>query len=726
MFRIHFKLLGLFSLIALNSCNQDQDNGQGKDWPIYGGSKSSTHYSILSQINLKNVKDLKPAWVYHTGDADTAAHSQIQCNPIMVHNTVYITSPRLRLIALDPGTGKSKWIFNPVAQDQNQSGKDFNMNNNRGVTYWEDGSDKRILYCAGSYIYAVDAETGALKKDFGIDGRVDLHDHLGIDAHNLYVVATSPGIIYKDLYILGSRVNETADAAPGHIRAYDVRTGRLRWIFHTIPQPGEKGYETWKDKEAWKHIGSANSWAGFSLDDSKGILFAPTGSAAFDFYGGDRIGSDLYANCILAINAETGKLLWHYQVIHHDLWDKDLPQAPVLISSQKDGRTIEALAQATKHGFIFVLNRLTGKPLFPIHEVPMDTVSELKGEHPFPSQPIPELPQPFVRQSLTKRDINPYLSKASQEEVWNRMQKYRYGGMFIPPGHQSSLIFPGFDGGAEWGGSAYDPSTGLYYVNANEMAWILTMIDSKPDKGLMETYLDAGKRLYTQNCLGCHGVDRQGAGNYPSLIQISKKYTDDDLLHLIHSGRRMMPSFGKLKDEEVKAIISYLTVNLDQGNKPFKKIDQKPDPYLNLPYQMDGYHKFLSQEGAPAISPPWGTLNAINLNTGKLEWKVPLGIDSALLTQGIPPTGTENYGGPVVTAGGLIFIAATRDSRIRAFDKKTGKQVWEASLPASGFATPATYLFNGKQYLVIACGGGKLKTPSGDAYMAFALQDGKN
>jgi quinoprotein glucose dehydrogenase len=702
----------------LSACNSTSPNPS--EWPVYGGSKSSTHYSSLDQINLNNIKELGPAWIYHTHDSDTSAHSQIQCNPIMVHNTLYVTSPRLRLLALNPETGQPKWIFNPMA-GENHSAKDFNMNNNRGVTYWEEGSDKRIFYCAGSFLYSVNAETGALIREFGLGGKVDLHENLGVDAHNLYVTATSPGIIYKDLYILGSRVNETADAAPGHIRAFDVRTGKLRWIFHTIPQPGETGYETWPDKEAWKHIGSANSWAGFSLDESRGILYAPTGSAAFDFYGGKRLGKDLYANCILALDAEKGQLIWYYQVVHHDLWDKDLPLAPVLISLKIHGKAVDALAQPTKHGFVFVLDRVTGKPLFPVNETPVDTLSELMGEHPFPTQPIPQSPVPFVRQTLSIKDINPYLSKESRDEIGSRMKNYRFGNMFIPPGHQSSIIFPGFDGGAEWGGEAFDSETGILYVNANEMAWILTMIDAEKNNKVSENYLEAGKRLYAKNCLTCHGSDRKGAGNYPSLLGISRKYPDQELSNLISSGRRMMPSFHQLKEEEKKAIISYLTVNLDQGKKSFKRENTVSDPYLNLPYQMDGYHKFLSREGQPAIGPPWGTLNAIDLNSGKIVWKVPLGEDSLLTQKGIPKTGTENYGGPILTAGGLIFIAATRDSKIRAFDKNTGKEVWEAKLPACGFATPSTYKIGNKQYLVIACGGGKLNTPSGDAFLAFSL-----
>jgi len=692
-----------------------------RSWSIYGGSKASEHYSSLSQIDTSNVGQLEEAWVYHSGDADTAAHSQIQGNPIMVHNTLFITSSKLRLIALDAGTGKGKWVFNPNPNDQNTLKNQFNLNNNRGVTYWEEGDDRRILFCAGSFIYEVNADNGNPIQDFGENGRVDLHEGLGREVHDLYIAATSPGIIYKNIYIIGSRVNETADAAPGHIRAYDVKTGKMEWVFHTIPHPGEPNYETYPDKEAWKHLGAANAWSGFSLDEKNGILFAPTGAIAFDFYGGKRKGQDLYGNSLLALDAATGKLNWYYQVVHHDVWDKDLPQAPVLVQITKNGKPVEAVAQATKHGFIFVLDRFTGKPIYEVKEIPVDTVSELIGEKLWPTQPIPVLPEPFVRQHISEEDINPYLSPESKNEVLHRMQGLRYGNMFIPPGKKPSLVFPGFDGGAEWGGSAYDPTTGTMYINANEMAWVLTMIDAKHQEGARENYIQAGIRLYSQNCLNCHGTDRKGAGNYPSLVGIEKKYKEEEILNLLASGRRMMPSFARLSFAEKSAIVSYITQNKKEGVKTFSEL-QKKDDYLNLPYQMDGYHKFLSREGLPAIAPPWGTLNAINLNTGKLLWKKPLGEDPELKKKGIRFTGTENYGGPVVTAGGLVFIAATKDEKIRAFNKKTGKLLWEHDLPASGFATPATYEMDGKQFLVIACGGGKLGTKSSDAYLAFALK----
>ncbi len=707
-------------VLIVGSC-KNKDSSGDTSWRVFGGSKKSQHYSSLTQIDTNNVNQLQVAWTYHTGDADIKGSSQIQCNPIMVDGTLYGTTPRLKLFALDASAGVPKWVFDPAGNTK-MGPMNFGMNNCRGVTYWEDGDDKRILYCAGSYIYAINALDGKPVMDFGKDGKVDLHNDLGRDASKLYVAATSPGIIYKDLYIIGSRVNETADAAPGHIRAYDVHTGKLRWIFHTIPYPNEYGYNTWEDTAAYKHIGSANSWAGFSMDEKRGLLFAPTGSAAYDFYGGKRLGQGLFANCLLALDAATGKLVWHYQVIHHDMWDKDLPTAPALVTIKHDGKDVDAVAQPTKHGFIFVLDRETGKPLFPVKETPVQTDSVLPGEKAWSTQPIPQLPVPFTRQTITEKDINPYLSDSSKAEVLQRLKGYRYGSMFLPPGKIPSVIFPGFDGGAEWGGPAYDPATGIMYINANEMAWIMTMVDSNPNETKPENFEQAGQRLFTNSCMGCHGQDRKGSGNNPPLINVQAKYKDNQIADLLQTGRRMMPSFKQLSAEDRAAIISFITGNKATGSTKYVAPKQPIDPYLIIPYQMTGYNKFLSKEGFPAIAPPWGTLNAVNLNTGKMVWRIPLGNYAKFAKPGQPATGTENYGGPVVTAGGLIFIAATQDGMIRAFNKSNGKLLWEYKLPTAGFATPSVYEIDGREYLVIACGGGKLGTTSGDAYVAFALR----
>jgi quinoprotein glucose dehydrogenase len=527
-------------------------------------------------------------------------------------------------------------------------------------------------------------------------------------------------MIYKDLIIMGTRVSEASDAAPGHIRAYDVRTGALKWIFHTIPQPGEYGYETWEDSIAYKNIGGANPWSGFSLDEKRGILFAPVGSASFDFYGGKRRGNALFSDCLLALDAATGKRIWHFQDIHHDVWDKDLPAPPALVTVMHDGKQVDAVAQTTKTGFVFLFDRETGKSLFPIEEKEVPVNTELMGEKLSPTQPFPTLPKPFTRQILHEEDLNNIIPDTSYQDLRKKFLTYKSGNMFNPPSKEGTVIFPGFDGAAEWGGPAFDPATGWLYVNANEMPWILTMTEVKNEVPRKENYLEAGKRLYLQNCQSCHGPDRKGSGSYPSLLAIGKKYKTDEFSAMVSSGRRMMPSFARLTEQEKAAMASFVLEMKAEQKKPFVELPKSIDTFRHLPYSITGYNKFLTKEGYPAIKPPWGTLNAVNLNTGEIEWKITLGEYPEFKKKGII-TGTENYGGPIVTANGLLFIAATRDAKFRVFNKRNGKLLWETTLPAAGFATPSLYSANGKEYIVIACGGGKLGVPSGDSYVAFSL-----
>jgi len=708
----------LLLIIAFSSCTLFSGKPYS-NWQVYGGNKENNHYSSLTQIDTNTVTQLKVAWEYHAGDGEK--NTQIQVNPIVIDGILYGVSPKLKLFALDAATGKQKWIFNPAMDTAATKGRGyFSMNVCRGVTYYTDGKkDQRIFYAVSSKLYCINAQTGLPIHSFGYKGKIDLHDDLGMDVSNLYVACTTPGIIYKDLIIIGTRVAEDMPAAPGHIRAYDVHTGKLRWIFHTIPQPREAGFESWKNKEAYAHVGGANDWSGFSLDEAKGIVFAPTGSAVYDFYGGKRQGDNLYANCLLALDAATGKRIWHFQTVHHDLWDKDLPAPPVLVSLTKDGHKINAVAQTSKSGFIFLFDRYTGKPIYPIEEKPVPVQSDLAGETPSATQPFPSMPKAIVRQSLTEKDLNNLVPDSSYNDIKQRLASYKTGFIFTPPSKQGTVILPGFDGGAEWGGPAVDPETGILYVNASEMAWVLTMVDIKDKPKTAETNLMAGQRLYKSTCMSCHGQERKGAGNYPTLMDVNKKYTEAQFDALLTSGRRMMPALPQLAASEKQALASFILDLKQKQNRVFiapKRVNNE----WSMPYTATGYNKFLTKEGYPAIAPPWGTLNAINLNTGELVWKDTLGDYPELKVRGLH-TGTENYGGPAVTAGGLLFIAATSDAKIRAFNKRTGKLLWEFELPACGFATPAIYAVDGKQYLVIACGGGKLKQKSGDSYLAFSL-----
>src|SRR6266487_3853172 len=713
-------------ITVLISCNNNASSAYN-GWEKAHGNSDGNKYSSLTEIDTNNVRELQVAWEFHTGDADNEAHSQIQCNPIIVNGIMFCTSPELRLFAVDAATGKQKWVFSPFDSIPGRLKRmHFILNNNRGVTYWSDGkNDQRIFYAAGSDLVAVDANTGTLVQSFGKNGKVDLHDGLEMEGvENLFVTATSPPSVYKDLVITGTRVSEEMDAAPGDIRAYDARTGKRVWQFHTIPHPGEPGYETWENPNAWKMIGGANNWMGMTIDQQRGIAYIPLGSASMDFYGGKRLGSNLYADCMLALDAATGKHIWHFQYLHHDTWDYDPSSAPVLLTVNHDGKKIDAVAQTTKTGFVFLFDRDNGTPLFPVVETPMDTTTELAGEKLWPTQPIPQKPAPFVRQTLTEKDLNPYLPKEEYDSVKKVLQKVHTGRMFMPQSKEGTIIFPGFDVGAEWGGPAVDPETGILFTNDNQMAWILQMFDVDPRKQ-EENYGQAGLRLYKQNCMSCHGPERKGSGNYPSIVDAGKKYDPRSFVEFINAGRRMMPAFQYLNQQDKDAIASFVLNLQNEQQKKYKPRLTAIDSFRMLPYEISGYNKFITKSGLPALSPPWGVLNAIDLNTGEHVWKITLGEDSVFKAKGVRETGTENYGGPVITKAGLLFIAATKDGKFRAFNKRTGKILWEANLPAPGFATPAIYEVGGRQYVVIACGGGKLGTKSGDSYVAFALPSAK-
>ncbi len=705
--------LGFLSVLGLGIAWETTGRAAaGKDWPVYLGDSASSHYSTLRQINARNVQRLETAWAYNSGDGRKDNRSQIQCSPIIVDGVLYGTSPQLKLIALDAATGREKWRFDPFA-GANSVGV------NRGVVHWTDGQEARILFTAGQTLFAVDAKTGALIKSFGVEGRVDIRLGLGRDTTKDFVVANTPGIVFRDLLILGTRVNEgPGPAAPGHLRAYNVRSGKLAWVFHTIPQPGEFGYETWPP-DAWKTSGGANCWTGMALDEKRGLVFVPTGSAAFDFWGGDRIGQNLFANCLLALDAATGRRVWHYQFVHHDLWDRDLPAPPNLLTVRHNGRRVDAVAQVTKSGHVFVFNRASGEPLFPIEERPYPP-SDLLGEFAWPTQPLPLKPAPFARQHFSE-DLVTDISPESRQAVLDRFRKVKPHQTFLPPSREGTIVFPGFDGAAEWGGAGVDPEAGVLYVNSNEMPWILTMVEART-RG--ELPLSSGEQIYRQICAACHGLNREGdpARAFPTLAGVEKKMNKAAIIALLENGKGVMPSVAFLSTAQKEAVAGYVL-----GEKPAVEDGRTPteeaDAIGRSPYGHTGYNRFLDPKGYPAVKPPWGTLNAIDLNTGEYNWQVPLGELPELTAQGIPPTGTENYGGPVVTAGGLIFIAASKDEMIRAFDKRTGKILWQAKLPAAGYATPATYSVRGRQYVVIACGGGKSGTKSGDAYVAFALPD---
>lgn len=774
---------------------------------IAGGQWSQDHYSSLTQINRHNVNKLSIAWKFDTGEGGEG----IETNPLVVGRVLYAYTASQKVIAVDATNGKLIWKFDSgVLADQPA----------RGISYWSDGNQRFLLCGIMNYLYELDAATGKLVEHFGEAGRINLRKGLGGDYRKQSIVLTSPGIVYKDLIIVGGRNPETPPAPPGDIRAFNIHTGQLAWDFHTIPRPGESGYETWP-KDAWRSAGAANNWAGMALDEKRGIVYVPTGSAVPDFYGGARIGDDRFADCLLALNAATGKLIWSFQGVHHDVWDRDFPAPPVLLRVKRNGSWIDAVAQTTKQGFVFLFDRETGKPLFPIEErlVPGTNVP---GEVSAKTQPFPLAPAPYARQTLTFSDLTNRTPAAHEYALTQFRQFIHSTGQFYPLSvGRETIVAPGFDGGGEWGGPGVDRRSGVIYINANNV------VDTG-SLAINDRTAELGLRIYRTQCALCHRDNRAGSPpEYPSLVGIKDKLSASLITQTIHSGKGRMPSFPNILGPDLTALLNYLNTTNDaadvtdggkelrhdaiadhapkaersaadalgqevyakqcaichgdhlegiapsfpslngigsrmtaqqiisivhtgRGRMPPFDATRIPDAdmsslvrFLNAStisaihvseserdaaidemdrYRFTGYHKFQDQDGYPAVSPPWGTLNAIDLNTGKYLWTVPLGFYPELAAKGMGNTGTENYGGPIVTAGGLVIIGATVfDKKIRAFDSRTGHLLWDWTLPYAAAATPTTYMADGKQFVVIASGGSKFKHTKDAFYIAFSL-----
>ncbi|MGA8438092.1 MAG: c-type cytochrome [Candidatus Sulfotelmatobacter sp.] len=771
-----------------------QAKGKTVDWPVYGGQPAGDHYSSLSQINRKNVQRLQVAWTYDAGE-----EGGLETSPIIVGRVLYAYTATQKVIALDAATGKLIWQFDSGIKGKNPI---------RGLTYWTDGKDSRIFAPVTNFLYALDAHRGKPVADFAENGRIDLRKDLRGDYQLQSVQMTSPGIVYKDLIIVGGRNPETHPSPPGDIRAFDVRTGALRWRFHTIPHPGEFGYETWP-KDAWKYSGAANNWAGMSLDAERGIVYVPTGSPVFDFYGADRVGDDLLADCLIALNGKTGERIWSFQGVHHDIWDRDFPSPPALVTVKRDGKRVDAVAQTSKQGFLFLFDRTNGKPLFPVEERPFPA-SQIPGEVTSPTQPIPLAPAPFARQVLTEALLT---QRTPEAHAWaeKEFSTYLSGGQFTPTAlDKETVVFPCFLGGAEWGGPAVDPKHSIIFINSNEAACVIALTENKPARS-------TGERTYHNQCSLCHSDDRTGSPpTYPSLVDVGKRLSQSEIETTIRQGKGRMPAFPNLQGEYLRAVVRYVTtdaspeskaaqgeaasggadsngsglyaskcsachgqqregkapaipslVNLEKrlsseqirdrisrgkGAMPGfsrlslleldslltflattpKAADIDPDHdaiYSSTPegapmkYRITGSKDFLDPDGYPAITQPWGTLNAIDLNTGKYLWQIPFGEYPQLRAKGMTNTGSENYGGPIVTGGDLLFIGATIfDKKARAYDSRSGKLLWSAVLPHAAVATPATYMVDGKQFVVFSAGGGKdPKDSSGSVYVAFAL-----
>ena len=691
-------------ILILGACNHDDlSNGKNQEWRYYNGDLAGNQFSTLSQINQTNVKELEVAWTFDMPANEPI--STIKCNPLMVNGMVYVITSAKNLVALDPGMGDEKWYLN--FQEIDSTGRPGTA---RGLQYWEHGDDRRIFYVYADRLYAINAKDGTLNKSFGKEGSISFRTGLNI-APDLVIRMTTPGVIFQDLLIVGSMVAEQWPAGPGHIRAFDVQTGELVWIFHTIPQPGEFGYETWPS-EAYKYVGGANSWAGMSLDQERGIVYIPTASPTFDFYGANRIGQNLFSDCVLALNAKTGERIWHYQTVRHDLWDRDLPCAPKLITTRYQGVPKDVVVQPTKQGHLFILERETGEPLFDIQEVSAPP-SKVDGEAAWPSQPIPTWPPPFTRQYFSE-DLITDISPEAHDFVRQKRAGFQTQ-IFSPPDTLGVVLQPDFGGGAGWGGAAVDEKRRVLVVNANDFPGILQLVNQESER---KRRISSGSDIYQLHCASCHGEKREGLHLYPSLLHAMEKYSPREINNLLDKGLGLMPAFDFFSREEKEAIVAFLS----GGNA--KLIISNPKQILNkkpsLKYAHRGNLLFSDQNGYPAIKPPWATLTAYDIDSWEIKWQETLGTYAELMGPGGSETGTKTLGGPIATAGGLVFIASTADGYFRAFNSDTGEILWRYRLPGNGLATPAAYWWKGRQYLLLAVSGDEITKTKG-RYLAFNL-----
>lgn len=671
-------------------------------WHDYLGSPDSAQYSALTQINKSNVDKLQMKWFY-PADSNTA---EFGFNPLIVDNVIYLLGKDSALTALDVVTGREIWVH----------AVNTTLIATRGISYWqsEDGSDRRILFQADNYLQELDARTGKTVSSFGENGKVDLRNGLGRDPKTVNLIQSfSPGRIFENLILLGSATGEEYGAPPGDVRAFNVITGKMVWIFHTIPHPGEMGYETWPS-DAWRRVGGVNTWGDITVDDQRGIVYFPLGAPTYDFYGADRIGANLFADCLLALDARTGKYLWHFQFVHHDLWDYDATAAPKLLTVRRNGKLVDVVAQPTKQGFLFVFDRVTGRPIWPIEERPVPQ-TDMKGEQSSPTQPFPTAPPPFARQKFTPDDIDPYIADPVERAKWrDTLLSSRNEGLFTPPGLRNTIQMPGNSGGANWGAGAIDPTNGTLYVESKDAPTMLKLERTPPalDLDKMGTIEQQGHVVYFQNCQVCHGPERQGQKPaIPALVGVVDRIGEERIREILRVGAPPMPSFNSLSPKEVNALLAFLArpgagaVSQERlawlaTESPYAQSAQS----TSAERYWSGYGYMNSTEGLPAIGPPWSTITAYDLNAGTIKWQVPLGGVTELEAKGINNTGSIwPRGGMVVTAGGLIFVGTKSDKTLRAFDKDTGAVLWEKVMPAKLDGVPSVFEVDGREYLVV-CG----------------------
>lgn len=657
-----------------------------RTWTRSLGGPTSNRYSALDQINRDSVKNLRVAWTYHSGDGT----GNVQCNPIIVGGVMFAPTTGKNIVALDASDGTELWRYSP------ESGPALeDIPARRGLLHWPGDAtgSARIVFAAGRWIYALDPKTGLPIKSFGKDGRTEIPTS-----------GSAGGVVWKNILVIPGYF--------GDVFGYNVVSGKMLWRFHTIARPGEFGGDTWKGREE-----GANCWGGVALDEPRGIAYISTGSPKPNFVGIGHLGDNLFANCVIALNAATGERLWHFQEVRHDIWDFDIPAPPNLVTVMRHGRKVDAVAQVTKIGNTLLLDRVSGKPLFPfrLRKAPASTVPR---EETAPYQPDPELPERFVKHAFTffPADITDRTPEA-REYVTQHIARADYGTWFAPMQVNRPTVYFGDVGGANWPGASFDPTTGRLYVTSNELAWIMSLArDDDPPPIVPAT---PGELVYQQACAACHGRTLRGSGMVPALLGLRHRMDEDEIMTILTEGRGAMPRVPPMSDERTRELLDFLLVR-DRPRGPGGTAGEEPR------YVQSSFHRLTDHEGYPGTKPPWGTLNCLDLNTGRLLWSVPLGEYPELTQAGMPITGTENYGGAMTTAGGLVFCAGTRDAKFRAFDSETGAELWAAQLPHDGSTPPSTYEIDGRQYIVIAAPGVRmLDGPVGDAWVAFAL-DGNN
>ncbi|MGC2400603.1 MAG: PQQ-binding-like beta-propeller repeat protein [Acidobacteriaceae bacterium] len=689
-------------------------------WSSYAGSPDSMSYSSLDQVNKSNVKQLKLAWfVPAPGPA-----GRFSFNPLVIDGVMYIVGKDDGVYALDAATGKQIWAH-PV-----QGGQPTN----RGFNHWisKDGKDRRLIFSVDGYLQELDMKTGEPILSFGDKGRVNLREGLGRDIASFTEVQSgTPGRIFENLLILGSAPGEAYGSPPGDIRAYDARTGKMAWIFHTVPHPGEFGYDTFPP-DAWKRTGGNNAWGEISLDEKRGIAYFPLGSPTYDLYGADRTGTDLYGDTLLALDARTGKRRWYFQLVHHDLWDYDPTASPKLLTITHDGKKIDVVAQATKFGYLYVFDRVTGKPVWPIEERPVPK-SDMPNEHSWPTQPVPAAPPPFARQKFTVDDINPYLDPEEKARIREIVLKASNDGIYTPPAYgRQTIEIPGENGGANQGSTSADPTTGVMYVKTYDAPTIHNMTEAAPVQHLSTTQGPLERRgyaLYQKNCVACHGPNRERI-TYPATISFEK------FTATLRAGNGVMPAFSEsaLKPEDVLSLSAYLKDPVaGEGNpeNPHVNPSAPPPPTGQTRFYGQFGFVFRSKSGLTAFSPPWTSLVAYDLNAGTIKWRRPLGTTPGLAAKGITDTGSAAFprNGPVATAGGLLVIATGPDRMIHALDKETGETLWETEIDANPDGIPAIYQVAGKEYLAFYAAAAttpesivwKPAKPDAQGYYVFAL-----